>query len=60
MNRPFVKPSTLATLDIGSSKVCCIIAHIEGRDKKVEIVGYGYNASKGIKTKNAFSKNGSF
>ncbi len=49
MNRPFVKPSTLATLDIGSSKVSCIIAHISGRDKKIEIVGYGYNASKGIK-----------
>jgi len=49
VNRPFVKPSTLATLDIGSSKVCCIIAHISGRDKKIEIVGYGYNASKGIK-----------
>lgn len=49
MNRPFVKPSTLATLDIGSSKVCCIIAHIGGRDKKIEIVGYGYNASRGIK-----------
>ncbi len=49
MNRPFVKPSTLATLDIGSSKVSCIIAHIGGRDKKIEIVGYGYNASRGIK-----------
>lgn len=49
MNRPFVKPSTLATLDIGSSKVCCVIAHIGGRDKKIEIVGYGYNASRGIK-----------
>ena len=49
MNRPFVKPYTLATLDVGSSKVACIIAHITGRDKKIEIVGYGYNASKGIK-----------
>lgn len=49
MNRPFIKPSTLATLDIGSSKVSCIIAHISPRDKKIEIVGYGYNASKGIK-----------
>ena len=49
MNRPFVKPYTLATLDIGSSKVSCVIAHIGSRDKKIEIVGYGYNASKGIK-----------
>ncbi len=49
MNRPFVKPYTLATLDVGSSKVSCIIAHITGKEKKIEIVGYGYNASKGIK-----------
>ncbi len=39
---------TLATLDIGSSKVCCLIAHI-GRGNKIEIVGNGYYASKGIK-----------
>lgn len=40
--------STIAALDIGSSKVCCLIAHI-GKDKKINIVSYGYNASKGIK-----------
>lgn len=49
MNHSFAKYSTLATLDIGSSKVCCLIAHVTSRDKKIEIVGYGYNASKGIK-----------
>jgi len=49
MNHSFTRYSTLATLDIGSSKVCCLIAHITPRDKKIEIVGYGYNASKGIK-----------
>ena len=43
MNHPIV-----AALDIGSSKVCCIIAHIN-KDKKIKIAGYGYNASKGIK-----------
>lgn len=48
MNHSFTRPSTLATLDIGSSKVCCLIVHI-GRDKKIEIVGHGYNASRGIK-----------
>lgn len=48
MNHSFNRLSTLATLDIGSSKVCCLIAHI-GRDKKIEIVGHGYNASHGIK-----------
>lgn len=42
MNYPIV-----AALDVGSSKVCCIIAHIN-KDKKIKIVGCGYNASKGI------------
>ena len=40
--------STIAALDIGSSKVCCVIAHVM-RDKRLKIVGYGYNASQGIK-----------
>ncbi len=40
--------TTIAALDIGSSKVCCVIARIS-RDQKINIVGYGYNASKGIK-----------
>lgn len=48
MSHSFNRLSTLAALDIGSSKVCCLIAHI-GRDKKIEIVGHGYNASRGIK-----------
>lgn len=43
MNHPIV-----AALDVGSSKVCCIIAHVN-KDKKIKIVGCGYNASKGIK-----------
>ena len=43
-----VNRSTIAALDIGSSKVCCVIAHVS-KDKKIKIVGYGYNASKGIK-----------
>ena len=40
--------STIAALDIGSSKVCCVIAHLD-KDKRIKIAGYGYNASKGIK-----------
>lgn len=43
MSNPIV-----AALDIGSSKVCCIIARVH-KDKRIEIIGYGYNASKGIK-----------
>ena len=42
------KSMTLAALDIGSSKVCCVIAKVT-RDRKINIVGYGYNASHGIK-----------
>ncbi len=51
MNYPFGKSTILAALDIGSSKVCCLIAKIS-RDRKVSIVGYGYNASNGIKNGN--------
>lgn len=43
MSNPIV-----AVLDIGSSKVCCIVARIH-KDKNIEIIGCGYNASKGIK-----------
>ncbi|MDD4555792.1 MAG: cell division protein FtsA [Alphaproteobacteria bacterium] len=48
MTNTFNRLTTIAALDIGSSKVCCIIAKIS-RDKKVSIAGYGYKASKGIK-----------
>ncbi len=40
--------NVIAALDIGSSKVCCVIAHVS-KDKKIKIAGYGYNASKGIR-----------
>ena len=48
MTHSFNRLTTIAALDIGSSKVCCVIAKIS-RDKRINIVGYGYNASKGIK-----------
>ncbi len=48
MPHSFNRLTTVAALDIGSSKVCCIIAKIS-RDKRINVVGYGYNASKGIK-----------
>ena len=47
MNRSFNRSPVIAALDIGTSKVCCIIARV--KDKKVSILGYGYNAAKGIK-----------
>lgn len=48
MTHTFGKTSTLAALDIGSSKISCVIARIS-KDKKINVIGYGYNASKGIK-----------
>ena len=48
MTHSFNRLTTIAALDIGSSKVSCIIARIS-RDKRINVVGYGYNASKGIK-----------
>ena len=48
MPHSFGKASTVAALDIGSSKVCCIIAKIS-KDKRINVVGYGYNVSRGIK-----------
>lgn len=47
MNRSFNRSPVVAALDIGTSKVCCVIAKI--KDRKVSILGYGYNAAKGIK-----------
>ena len=48
MTHTFNRLTTIAALDIGSSKVSCVIARV-GRDQKICIAGYGYNASKGIK-----------
>jgi cell division protein FtsA len=47
LQHSFGKTATIAALDIGSSKVCCVIAKV--KDKKINVVGYGYNASLGIK-----------
>lgn len=48
MTHSFGKTTTVAALDVGSSKVCCIIAKVS-KDKRINVVGYGYNASRGIK-----------
>ena len=37
----------LASLDIGSSKICCIIASKDHHDI-TEIIGLGYNEAKGV------------
>ncbi len=43
-----VRSQTLAALDIGSSKICCFIAHL-GTDNSINIVGIGHQVSKGVK-----------
>ena len=48
MNHSFNRSPIVADLDIGTSKVCCIIARVT-KEKRVSILGYGYNAAKGIK-----------
>ena len=48
MQHAFGKSATIAALDIGSSKVSCIIAKVS-KDKKISVIGYGYNASRGVK-----------
>lgn len=48
MTHSFNRYSTVSALDIGSSKICCLIAKIS-KDQKINIIGYGHNESKGIK-----------
>ena len=48
MQHTFGKSTTIAALDIGSSKVSCIIAKVN-KDKRINVVGYGYNAARGVK-----------
>ncbi|MBI1326928.1 MAG: cell division protein FtsA [Alphaproteobacteria bacterium] len=44
-----VKNSLIAALDIGSSKIACFIARVTDDRGGLEVVGIGYQASKGIK-----------
>ncbi|HUX78419.1 MAG TPA: cell division protein FtsA [Alphaproteobacteria bacterium] len=39
----------IAALDVGSSKVCCVIAQVQGRDN-FEILGIGQQLSSGVKS----------
>ena len=41
------KEKYLASLDIGSSKICCIITRNDQHDIS-KIIGIGYNEAKGI------------
>lgn len=56
---PTGKPAVISVLDVGSSKICCMIARLRpcedssilpGRSHKVEVLGMGYQRSQGIKS----------
>lgn len=42
------KHDVIVALDIGTSKICCLIAEVYP-DKKIEITGKGFSASRGVK-----------
>jgi len=53
------RTSLISVLDIGSTKICCVIARLvprpegkalKGRTHSVEVIGFGYGASAGIKS----------
>ena len=53
------RPSIISVLDIGSNKVCCLIARakprleskvLPGRTHKIEVLGLGHQRSRGIKS----------
>lgn len=53
------RPSLISVLDIGSTKICCVIARLtprpegkvlKGRTHIAEVIGFGYGASSGIKS----------
>ncbi len=50
--KPKYKPrgTLLAALDIGSHKIACMIGRVADDDGAVEVLGVGYQASRGIKT----------
>ncbi len=53
------RSSLLSVLDIGSTKMCCMIARLtpraegkalKGRSHAIELIGYGYGKSEGVKS----------
>ena len=38
----------IAALDVGSTKICCLLAHAQG-DEPIRIVGVGHHAARGIR-----------
>ncbi|MEM7300150.1 MAG: cell division protein FtsA [Pseudomonadota bacterium] len=53
------RPTTVSVLDVGSSKICCLIGRLRpkgesellpGRTHRIEILGIGHHRSRGIKS----------
>ena len=59
MRKPFIRPrnATIAALDVGSTKVCCLIARAENNKNieltnqlsNIRITGIGHNVAEGIR-----------
>ncbi len=49
-HKPKPKGSVIAALDIGSSKIACLIARVIDDEGRFEVLGSGHQASKGIKS----------
>ncbi|MBZ0230676.1 MAG: cell division protein FtsA, partial [Bauldia sp.] len=59
--RPLARrPVTVSVLDVGSSKICCLIARLKPTDEigdalrarthAVEVIGFGHQRSRGVKS----------
>lgn len=44
-----VRSGLIAALDVGTTKVCCLIARPGGADKPTRVVGIGHQASRGLR-----------
>ncbi len=53
------RSATVSVLDIGSSKICCLVGHLRpavpgealrGRTHSIELIGFGHQRSRGIKS----------
>ena len=47
MSKSVVRNGVIAALDVGSSKVCCFIARVEG--DALQVVGIGHQVSHGVR-----------
>ena len=43
------KGSAVAAIDIGSSKIVCLLGQVQDEFGTIEIMGYGYRSSEGVK-----------